>query len=61
MLCFVKLPTSFEDRQWFEGVVYDTFELAVQARGPLEDDSEWHRCKFSFQQLFLSVSTIPVL
>ncbi len=40
LLSVVRGPTSFVDMATFDGVIYETFQLACHARGLMSDDSE---------------------
>lgn len=44
LLLHVRGAESYEALRSFEGVVYDTYKAATQARGLLESDEEWIRC-----------------
>lgn len=64
LLCYVRGPTSFQNLRTFEGVIYNTFKEACNARGYLESDAEWISCladaavsgtAFQLRQLFSTV------
>jgi hypothetical protein len=44
LLTVVYGPTSFEDIQTYNGILYPTFKATCLARGLLEDDREWIQC-----------------
>src|ERR1700722_15392904 len=44
LLTIVKGAESWEDLRRFDNVLHPTFKVACQARGLLEDDSEWKQC-----------------
>ena len=44
LLCQVPGAKGFEHLRTYNGVVYDTFQAACQARGLLADDAEWRTC-----------------
>ena len=41
LLMVVRGALSYEDVRTYEGIVYNTFREACQARGLIGDDSEW--------------------
>lgn len=44
LLLHVRGADSFEALRSFDGILYDTYKAAAQARGLLESDDEWVRC-----------------
>lgn len=44
LLLHVRGSESFEALRSFDGIIYDTYKAAAQARGLLESDDEWIRC-----------------
>lgn len=64
LLLNVRAPTSFEFLRTVEGAVFDTYKEACQARGLLEDDSEYDTClneaytfqnDHAFRRLFMTI------